>query len=45
LDDFCVLVGLCLAGVGVYRVCPVATWFYAGASLIVVAYLLARGMR
>jgi len=44
-DDFCIGAGLCLAGVGVYQVCPVATWFYAGGAFIVVAWLLARGLK
>jgi hypothetical membrane protein len=44
-EDFCIVVGLCLAGIGVYRICPVATWFYAGASMIAVAWGLARGLK
>jgi hypothetical protein len=44
-DDFCIGIGLCLVGVGVYQVWPVATWFYAGAALVGVGVLVARGVK
>ena len=42
-DDLCMVVGASLIGVGVFQVCPVATWFYAGTVLVVAGVLIARG--
>ena len=44
-DDACYLGGVILVGIGVYRVEPVATWFYAGASCLLSAYLIAAAKR
>lgn len=41
-DDVCIVAGVCLCGVGIYQVCPVATWFYAGLSLVALGLLIAR---
>lgn len=40
--DLCILVGLVLIGVGVYRWAPDATWVYAGAALITIGVALVR---
>lgn len=39
-DDAAYLLGVCLVGIGVYRVSPVATWFYAGAVLLAIGAML-----
>jgi len=46
-DDFCYVAGVTLVGIGVYRLCPVATWFYAGAVCLAIGWLqtLASGRR
>ena len=41
--DLCILAGLFLIGVGVYRWTPEAIWIYAGVTLIVIGVALARG--
>jgi len=43
LDDLLVLAGCALILIGVWTVCPVATWFAAGAMCIAGGVLLGLG--
>ena len=45
LDDLLLLAGCVLILIGVYQVCPVATWFVAGAMLIVSGVLIGLGAK
>ena len=42
LDDLLLILGAVLICIGTYVLCPVATWFVAGAFCIAGAVLLAR---
>lgn len=42
LDDLLIMAGEVLIVVGVYQVLPVATWFVAGAALIVDGVLVGK---
>ena len=44
-DDACYLSGVILVGIGVYRVNPAATWFYAGVACLLTAWLIAAAKR
>jgi hypothetical protein len=42
LDDILFVLGAVLITIGTFRLCPVATWFVAGAFCIVGGVLFAR---
>ena len=45
LDDLFILAGCGLIVIGTYQICPVATWFVGGVTLVLFGVLVGLGKR